>query len=417
MMSLFIILTLLIQSSFAGDLLSTEDTEEEKEWETLRTRTLPPVTDNPFSKDSSSGRDEINTTEIEEAVRDIGYFLRNHKFNEWDRRYYRNGSSGPRDYHMTFPRPPLRSLHWEVRKFCEESFVICVKYVAQEARSAGLKRQDDSVYVTIQQKWFESNYSEQVNAIDSHCRALKSRDDITGRPFQGPIERYQWRVTATYYMCWYTLNEVPFLRHFNETCDNSANCIGQLSGLYNNDPRAKDEQPFACALYSFCPDMCCTLPVTNDTKSCWEQRKDNPCFEGNPAGQRDCSMELWRNTDFNDIVLNRWNVTCKCPREGVEWNSRFGMCIDVDECLLGLHNCSLGTQECINLVGSFRCVCRWGYIWDKVSQGCTESKAVRLITYRKQEDDSKKSTSETETSFIKRILRMFQGPKKQPNRQ
>ena len=30
---------------------------------------------------------------------------------------------------MQFPDPPLTSLHWEVRKYCEVDFVDCVQYL------------------------------------------------------------------------------------------------------------------------------------------------------------------------------------------------------------------------------------------------------------------------------------------------
>ena len=30
---------------------------------------------------------------------------------------------------MQFPAPPLRSVHWEVRKFCELDFIDCVQYL------------------------------------------------------------------------------------------------------------------------------------------------------------------------------------------------------------------------------------------------------------------------------------------------
>jgi len=30
---------------------------------------------------------------------------------------------------MQFPDPPLRSVHWEVRKYCELDFVDCVQYL------------------------------------------------------------------------------------------------------------------------------------------------------------------------------------------------------------------------------------------------------------------------------------------------
>lgn len=69
--------------------------------------------------------------------------------------------------------------------------------------------------------------------------------------FPGPLERYQWRVTASYYMCWFTMKETKILEHLSETCDNFADCLDPRHGPFNEDIRADDNQPYACALYRY----------------------------------------------------------------------------------------------------------------------------------------------------------------------
>lgn len=64
---------------------------------------------------------------LKDALKDIAYYLRAHKFNEYDRRYETQSEKAPRQYFQGFPRPPLRSLHWEVHKNCPDSFLDCVK--------------------------------------------------------------------------------------------------------------------------------------------------------------------------------------------------------------------------------------------------------------------------------------------------
>ena len=65
--------------------------------------------------------------------------------------------------------------------------------------------------------------------------------------------RISAQTSASYYMCWYTMNEVPSLAKLGEPCDNFADCLDPQFGASNGDPRADDGTPFQCATYSFCP--------------------------------------------------------------------------------------------------------------------------------------------------------------------
>jgi len=97
-------------------------------------------------------------------------------------------------------------------------------------------------------------------------------------------ERFQWRTTVSYYMCWYTMLGVPDLASFDDSCDNHANCLDEYN-IHNMDPRADDTKPFACALYSFCPDHCCPMKHIWYMKDCF-QSEQNPCYADNPPGTR-----------------------------------------------------------------------------------------------------------------------------------
>lgn len=72
------------------------------------------------------------------------------------------------------------------------------------------------------------------------------------------------------------------LTHFGEPCDNHADCLG-IYGAHNKDPRADDKNPFACAIYSFCPDACCPMKYFTDWKECF-QSKNNPCHVNTSPG-------------------------------------------------------------------------------------------------------------------------------------
>lgn len=120
-------------------------------------------------------------------IRDVAYYIRAHKFNDFDRRYYKSAEHATARLHEEFPKPGLRSLHWEVRKHCDASFVECLKYVERMIRLTALKREDDTVTVMRQQKWNPTNNSEQILAAQRDCQMAQKRDDLAAMPFQGPI--------------------------------------------------------------------------------------------------------------------------------------------------------------------------------------------------------------------------------------
>ncbi|KMQ98439.1 hypothetical protein RF55_1196 [Lasius niger] len=82
-------------------------------------------------------------------------------------------------------------------------------------------------------------------------------------------------------MCWYTMS-VPDFATFGEPCDNHANCLDEY-GIHNKDPRADDTKPYACALYSFCPDHCCPMKHIRYMKDCFQSQR-NPCYAENQPG-------------------------------------------------------------------------------------------------------------------------------------
>lgn len=342
---------------------------------------------------------------VSEALKEIAYYLRAHKFNDYDRRYETDATKAHREYFAAFPRPPLRSLHWEVHRFCEPDFLSCVEYLRKRIRNTGLKRSDDTAVVIVEQHWNLQFHSQQVNTTEEECRKMLKADDRLANPFEGPIERFQWRVTASYYMCWYTMTEVPHLRHLNEACDNFASCLDSTYGARNRDPRADDDSDFKCALYSFCPDPCCPIKHLSHVESCWDT-PENPCYHINAVGRRQCSLNRTENTLFNDIVLNHWNITCVCAQEGYRWSSRYGLCVDIDECVERQHLCKNESESCVNLPGRYRCACRWGYVWNSDSKECVPSAALSIVQLHRSEED-KKGENKKATSLVKRLLHLM----------
>ncbi|XP_032688394.1 uncharacterized protein LOC116852300 [Odontomachus brunneus] len=303
------------------------------------------------------------------VIRDVAYFIRAHKFHDYDRRYYKNVGEATSRLYEEFPKPGLRSVHWEVRKYCDASFAECLKYLERIIKLTALRREDDTVIVMREQKWRPANNTEQILAAQRDCQMAQRRDNLTMVPFQGPIERFQWRTSVSYYMCWYTMQGVADLAVFGEPCDNHANCLDEY-GVHNKDPRADDTKPYACALYSFCPDHCCPMKHIRYMKDCFQSRR-NPCYAENRPAHRKCTLNRDENRDFEALRLNRINVSCECHQRGHEWSSRFGLCVDVNECTRGTHNCTLDAGEsCHNLLGSYTCICRLGYVYSSEVKRC-----------------------------------------------
>lgn len=317
------------------------------------------------------------------ALRDVIYYLRAYKFNEYDRRYHTNSNS-PGKYFARNPKPPLRSLHWEVKVHCEDLFLNCIEYLNNRVKHTELRRKDDTSVIIHEQEWYGRNFSKQIDTVEMECKQLRKRDDSLAKPFEGPLERFQWRTTASYYLCWYVMNEVQYLESIGEPCDNFATCLDSEFGASNKDPRASDNSSFGCVLYSVCPDPCCPLRHISSFDECWNNQM-NPCFQNNPDGHRKCDFERNRNTDFRDMVLNRWNVTCECPEPGYIWESRYGTCVDVNECATAVHNCDDEREVCVNVAGSYRCVCNWGYVWNKEQAKCESSPALDTIKQHRQQ--------------------------------
>ncbi|XP_050509758.1 uncharacterized protein LOC126886773 isoform X2 [Diabrotica virgifera virgifera] len=235
-----------------------------------------------------------------EKLQNIAYYLRNYKFNEYDRRYETDPTNASRPYYKFFPKPPLRSLHWEVHQFCEPSFHDCVEYLSKKLHHVALRRSDDTSVVMLEQRWSWRKNEQQIVQVDAECLRNKRIDDTVADHFEGPLERFQWRVTASYYMCWYTLLKTPEMRRLYEKCDNFASCLDYDYGPRNEDDRVEDWRPFSCALYSFCPDPCCPFKHLTNLKDCWDS-PENPCYRLNPKKKRTCEFNKTANINFKCI--------------------------------------------------------------------------------------------------------------------
>ena len=110
---------------------------------------------------------------------------------------------------------------------------------------------------------------------------------------------------------------------------------------------------------------------TNPTCTDGQSRVDGVCVDINECdeGSHNCAENsVCTNTDGG--------FACEC-KSGYQGDGL--SCTDVDECLAGTDTC--GTLPCVNTVGSFTCECASGYSWDGSSCvdidecACTEAQA------------------------------------------
>lgn len=310
---------------------------------------------------------QINCQNISPVfIQDIAYYLRSYKFNEWDA-----GVAQDKSIHMYeyFPAEPMR-LHWEVKKYCSFKFRNCIEYLHDKISTTSLVRiEDTSVLLN-----FDPTLNR--NQIEKKCKENLNKEISSSFPFEDSGDRYMWTTSALYFMCWFTMKSEKLLEHFYERCDNFAACWDDNFGSRNYDPRANDERPFLCSWYSFCPDPCCPQKHMKTKNECLTN-KLNPCYALGTHYLSSCSLRRSKNMNFLGMTMNQWNVTCNCKDPGFIWNSKFGLCVDIDECSTKKHNCDTKVQSCINLPGTYDCFCFVGYEWNVYNNECVPYQFIK----------------------------------------
>lgn len=189
--------------------------------------------------------------------------------------------------------------------------------------------------------------------------------------FEDYWQLFNFRATASYYLCWYTLRRNPLFRKFHSN--------------FCPVTESRISEDFKCAELSFCPDPCCgkLFPkMKRELEFTWESYNQrclssdlNPCFK---FGNGSCKFSEHENNNFEDLKLNKLNVTCDCP-VGYVYSNEHKICIDADECLLSTHDCKTSQNEaCLNLPGTFKCICASGYILNnRFNSTSHNSKCIR----------------------------------------
>lgn len=61
-----------------------------------------------------------------------------------------------------------------------------------------------------QMNWTLERHSTYMRMVNEDCLRLKALDWTDPKPFRGPLDRFRWRVAASYFMCWYTMQVNAF---------------------------------------------------------------------------------------------------------------------------------------------------------------------------------------------------------------
>ena len=361
--SLFLLSSLgvIMDASLKGSILGKHQNQlKDIRAKVNKTRRLRVTTPKPTEAPPTYSKEEWKN-----MIRKVGQFLVVHKLYEIDRRYSTDDEDKEKTeekpeeqeklYMRQFPVPVLRSNQELVEWSCEKGFLFCVEQIYTEYKSSAMANKK---LVDL------GHFLKKVAGLsDDEQEALK--------PFKSHLQQFRYKVTALYYMCWFTLNEREELKHFGGSCH-------LPSGL--SDYRSSDHIPYGCAMLHFCPDPCCGTyggnGVIRREEYCF-RFKENPCHD---VGKGKCMLEPKKNRNFKDMIRNRLNITCDCTsvNKGFVWNDRLGFCVDEDECYDGTHACT-ENQICRNTPGGYTCSCRLGYYHSSKTKTCVRDLDVNII--------------------------------------
>ncbi|XP_045157060.2 uncharacterized protein LOC123523451 [Mercenaria mercenaria] len=333
----------------------------------------------------------IDNNSIKSDLWIVGTYIAAHKYFGADFRYL-TGNIRPSDqvFYKKFPSPTLRSYHQSVSKACESSAMECVKEILLKARSSG-----------------------------SLQHIMKTAEELPSfAPFKNNYEEFKYRQTAMYYLCWHTQLEDSFLefKTGKQSCLSHLNAVDEVPAekryklVKNNDPVIQDirdaefkKDPFTCARLWFCPDPCYGRYDRGNFEKRNYKVKGNPCLK---LPNKECKWKAGANENFNDLIRNRFNITCDCAsdRKGFSWNSRFGICVDTDECFERKSNCP-ENRMCKNTVGSYTCTCPRGYDVNPKTGECermlTLHESATMLKYKQFKANTEK---EKEKDFITEMM-------------
>ncbi|CAF0890732.1 unnamed protein product [Brachionus calyciflorus] len=288
----------------------------------------------------------------------VGHLMGEHKFKDLDWRnhsmkilksknnHFFNDKTFDKDFKLmsSFPSPKISNPFPDIEEFCDQSAYECLNYISEIVE-------------------FNIAFSLlNISKIDM------GKILIEEKRFMDRWQLFNFRATASYYLCWFTLNKNPLFKKF-----------------YDNECPFKigTKRDFKCAETLFCPDPCCGKVIYNLTKegkfnwsildSKCKASSSNPCFN---FKNKTCELSYDFNKNFDDLKDNKLNVSCNCEK-GFRYSVEFKNCIDIDECVELSHKCDIEANEvCLNVKGGYECICKMGFILNKSNLFDSKDKCV-----------------------------------------
>lgn len=104
-------------------------------------------------------------------------------------------------------------------------------------------------------------------------------------------------------------------------------------------------------------------------------------FQWNVSNETEMFFPFYEETGYIRVQCSR--TFCETDkRTSITVWSRYGMCIDINECAANLEICDVGTETCVNLPGRHKCICRWGFTWSAHQRSCVRDEAVNRANIR-----------------------------------
>ncbi|OWF54047.1 uncharacterized protein LOC110445635 isoform X1 [Mizuhopecten yessoensis] len=344
--------------------------------------------------------DKLFPNRMKDNLLVVGLYLAAHKYFEVDRRYtFSTTKYEDRKFFKHFPIPRLKKLHPTVERECNKGAFECITHIYKTALVSG---------------------SLASKKILTEHKNLKKGSIPLEYPFDSALEQFQYRTTASYFMCWYTELGDDLLAFEDEK-----GCYFNLVGIvqeavdgkgiydirseilkYEASLKEKRVSPHTCPYLWFCPDPCYGRSTLGNVRP--GKYLDDPLNPCSRLKDRACFWETGNNKNFEYLIKNRINYTCNCEneRKGFIWSPKYSICIDQDECYNDVANCS-SDKICRNTMGSYSCKCRRGFKLNNSTDRCDRHALFRPKSHVGMKGRRNIQQEEDQTGIWATIDRLF----------
>lgn len=269
-----------------------------------------------------------------------------------------------------------------VTRHCSRDFISCVSYLSHLSRVYQLSTEQDTLTrrTGYEQGLCSPRGPFRIFCLDAEVKGSENKKGLQSVSHVKKTVRKEGRderqrrfaelVTASQYMCWYTMHEIPYLANMLQ-CDSTK----PNQKAPDNDFRANTGDIFACAMYSFCPNPCCPRPheTNNGFGHCENRSPSGPCSRWGKKDGEGCTVDRNLNRNFYHLAIRDIQINCDCSKTGrtsmMKYSNEYGGCISADPCSMS-NTCDADTEVCIRLLKGYTCQCLPDLHWDSKEKKC-----------------------------------------------